>query len=60
MKKFVWITALTVALCVAMASCGDDEPENDGNVIASAEVSDFGGVRLMSVDGGIDYSYNSD
>ena len=43
-----------------MSSCGDDERKNDGNVIASAEVSDFGGVRLMSVDGGIDYSYNSD
>ncbi len=54
------MTAFTVALCAAMSSCGDDEPENDGNVIASAEVSDFGGVRLMSVDGGIDYSYNSD
>lgn len=60
MKKFVWMAALTVALCATVASCGDDEPDNGGNVTASAEVSDFGGERLMSIDEGIDYSYNSD
>lgn len=60
MKKFVWLAALTVALCATVASCGDDEPDNGGNVTASAEVSDFGGERLMSIDEGIDYSYNSD
>ena len=60
MKNFVWMAALTVALCATVASCGDDEPDNGGNVTASAEVSEFGGERLMLVDGEIDYSYNSD
>ena len=60
MKKFVWMAALTVALCATVASCGDDEPDNGANVTASAEVSDFGGERLISIDEGIDYSYNSD
>ena len=60
MKKIVWLAALTVALCATVASCGDDEPDNGANVTASAEVSDFGGERLISIDEGIDYSYNSD
>lgn len=55
MRKFIWIAALTAALGATMVSCGDD-----GDIVASTEVSDFGGERLMSIGEDTRFSYNSD
>lgn len=55
MRKFIWLAALTAALCATMVSCSD-EPE----VVASSEVSDFGGERLTSIGEDTRFSYNSD
>ena len=55
MRKFIWMAALNAALCTTMVSCSD-EPE----VVASSEVSDFGGERLMSIGEDTRFSYNSD
>lgn len=46
---------MTAALCATMVSCGDD-----GDIVASTEVSDFGGERLMSIGEDTRFSYNSD
>lgn len=55
MRKFIWMAALTAALCTTVVSCGDD-----GDIVASTEVSDFGGERLMSIGEDTRFSYNSD
>ncbi len=52
------IAAVCAAFGFGIASCNDDDDDN-GVVIPSPEVSDFGGTRLISV-GSTNFSYNTD
>lgn len=54
------IAAVSAVIGFGVASCSDDDKDGDkGLVVPSPEVSDLGGVRLMSV-GDILFSYNAD
>lgn len=56
--KFLMIAAVCATFGFGIASCNDDDDDN-GIVVPSPEVSDFGGNRLVSV-GGTNFSYNTD
>lgn len=56
--KFLMIAAVCATFGFGIASCNDDDDDN-GVVVPSPEVSDFGGNRLVSV-GGTNFSYNTD
>lgn len=61
---------LMTATAMALASCGDDDGgsgdgsggdfEENGNVVASSEICNFGGQRLTNVDDYYKITYNTD
>lgn len=60
MKKFLLMAAISAALCTTAVSCGDDDDDVKGGVVPSPSISDFDGVRLLSVGEYTSFNYNSD